>query len=88
MDNINNEYSEKIDSDTIIECYKILIDKLSESNDLYKKIVVEKQKTIDLLKEKIDIMEEIDKVKDERIEILTNKLMRKGIENGISSESG
>ena len=85
MDNINNE---EVDPHTIIECYKILINKLSESNDLYKKIVSEKQKTIDLLKEKISVMEEIDKVKDERIEILTDKLMGKGIENGISSESG
>ena len=84
MDNINNE----VDPHAIIECYRLLIDKLTESNDLYKKIVSEKQKTIDLLKEKISVMEEIDKVKDERIEILTDKLMGKGIENGISSESG
>ena len=85
MDNFNNE--EDVDLHTVVEGYKVLIDKFDESLELYKKIIAEKEKTIDLLKEKISIMEEIDKVKDERIEMLTNKLMGKGTNDGISSES-
>ena len=85
MDNLNNE--EDVDLHTVVRGYKILIDKYNESYDFYKKIIAEKEKTIDLLKEKISIMEEIDKVKDERIEILTKKLIGKETKDGVSSES-
>ena len=79
----NIEVLEGADPHMIIEYFN----KLKESNDLYEKILYEKEKTIDLLKEMVSLMEERDKLKDERIDALTKKLMEKGIKDGISSES-
>ena len=87
-DNFLFKRKEDIDPHTIIECYKILVDKLKETISLHEKILKEKEKTIDILKETISLLEERDKLKDERIDILTKKLMiGKEAENGISSES-
>lgn len=59
----------------LIKDYEILVEKYEEAFKLYKAIFDEQEKTINLLKEKISLMEEIDELKDERIEDLTKVLM-------------